>query len=165
MSNLVKLYEEMMSAVHKRCHAKHDESLKAVDKALDEISESYAQKGDFSRKDVNAVKGFLLRDLHDLAEFISEEDEKLAEDWLSFDIKLAEDRTWETFLAMADLTRVELATFNRRLQNPGDYNASEITGLGTLECSACGRREHFYKAAVIEPCQQCGNQSFFRVKA
>ena len=58
---------------------------------------------------------YLRRDLHDMAQFLETDESEQPENWLSFDWRLAEDRTWEMFLSVADKTRVELSTFNERL--------------------------------------------------
>ena len=162
-ATLVTLYEEILAKVHEKCQQAHDETLPMIDKVLDETVEALSQQSQHQAADVQTVAAYVSRDLHDLSQFIQEAGNEVPEDWLSFDWKLAEDRTWEMFLSLADPTQVELASFNRRLENPGEYAAGEITGVGSLECMACGKRIHFYKADVIPVCDQCGNNNYMRI--
>ncbi len=42
------------------------------------------------------------------------------------------------------------------------YHSGEITGIGTLACSECGKQIHFHKAKHIPLCSGCNNRVFIR---
>lgn len=161
---LINSYTEIMDEVHATCKSKHDESLSTVDQTIEEACLNRVNKKHLTAEEAEKIGFYLRRDLHELAQFLEEDQDVPPDNWLSFDLKLLENRTWETFLSVADKTRVELATFNDRLENSGEYAAGEITGLGTLECLACGNFIHFYKADLIPVCSECGFTEYMRVK-
>lgn len=167
MSNdkkLISAYMDLMTEVHVACKRKHDESLPAIDEAIERLSLDRVKKQILSSEDAEKVAFYLRRDLHDMAQFLEDYEDAEPDNWLAFDLKLLESKTWETFLSIADRTRVELDTFNQRLENPGEYAAGEITGFGTLECAACGNRLHFYKADIIPHCSECASTGYIRIK-
>lgn len=159
----VKAYTKMIDHVDKVCKQKDDESLTTIDQAIDQIQQQMVDQKELTVAEAEEIAFYLRRDLHDMASFV-EQDEKDLSDWLSFDWRLAEDRTWEMFLSVADKTRVELATFNAKIEGEGHYTASEITGIGSLECIGCGHVLHFYKPTEIPKCPNCSDASFMRAK-
>lgn len=161
---LIDTYVEIMEEVHQVCKLKHDDSLPVVDQAIEKACLEHVNKKLLTSLEAEKLGFYLRRDLHDMAQFLEEDENALPDNWLSFDLRLAENRTWEMFLSIADKTRVELSTFSHRLKNPGDYMAGEITGLGTLECMACGNLLHFYKADLIPACSECGSTGYMRIK-
>lgn len=160
---LTNAYMDLTNDVFVICKAKKDQSLSAIDQAINSVTLEKINKKLLTKEEAEQVAFYLRRDLHDMAQFLEEDEEAEPSDWLSFDLKLLESRIWETFLSIADKTRVELATFSQRLEYPSEYAAGEITGLGTLECSACGNCLHFYKAEVIPVCSECGSRNYMRV--
>ena len=161
---LVAAYTDIMGEVHAICQSKHDESLSIIDQVIGDVCLGQVSKKRLTVVEAERVGFYLRRDLHDMAQFLEEDEDALPDNWLSFDMRLMENRTWEMFLSIADKTRVELDTFTQRLENPGEYMAGEITGLGTLECTACGNLIHFYTADVIPVCSECQSTGYMRVK-
>lgn len=160
---LIDAYAKMMHSVHASCKAQADESLPTIDQAIEGARQEAINDKSLSAPEAEKIALYLRRDLHAMAQFMETDKNEQPESWLSFDWQLAEDRAWEMFLSVADKTRVELSTFKERLENPAEYAAGEITGLGTLECSACGKLVHFYKADVIPACDSCQSKNYIRV--
>jgi len=54
-----------------------------------------------------------------------------------------------------DKTTIELDQLKARADRLGEWHTGEITGPGTLVCSACNELIHFHKTGHIPPCPKC----------
>ncbi|NOX75586.1 MAG: zinc ribbon-containing protein [Gammaproteobacteria bacterium] len=122
--------------------------------ALDSAKQQAIHLGELSKDEAELISTYLQRDLRDAGEYIKQQRGELA-DWLNFDIELIEERIWESLSLLVDQTTVELNQLKARAEYFGEWHTGEITGPGTLLCSACGEKIHFHKTGHIPPCPKC----------
>ena len=155
-----------------------EQMAKTYDHMLDQLAELFTQDGVFdaieqsaekasnlvelSREEVDKVADYLRRDLHDAATFMSESGKQLS-DWLHFDLELVEKEMMNRFAKAADRTKLELDQLNYDLEAALHYKTGQITGIGTLECEACGHTLHYHKTGRIPPCPTCHKTAFVRI--
>lgn len=156
----VHAYNRMMERVKATFGGSRDPSL---NDALDDAKKKAVAEDELSQDEAEQIGGFLKRDLEDAGHFLSDNTNELA-DWLHFDLELIEDKLAELLSSVADPTRVDLAMLAEHAQHADDYKTGEVTGLGTLECTACGKQMVFRKAGHIPPCPSCHQTSFKRVR-
>ncbi len=120
--------------------------------------------GELSKDEAELIGTYLRRDLHNAGEFIKQQRGELA-DWLRFDVKQIEQRTWEALSLVVDKTTIELNHLRNRAQQLDEWHTGEITGPGTLMCNACGEEIHFHKTGHIPPCPKCHTTVYHRAKA
>ena len=133
--------------------------IKALNKARDKAVEA----GELTREEAEQIGGYLKRDLEDAGVYLAEGGQELS-DWLHFDLELIEDRLAELFEGVADRTRVDLALLAEHARHADEYYTGEVTGPGTLECTACNKHMQFRKVGHIPPCPSCHATSFIRVR-
>ena len=129
---------------------------------IDDAMEKAVALGELSREEAERTAGYLERDLVDAGEFLAETGRALG-DWLRFDLQLIERRMWEMFEQVADQTRLGMLQFEQGLRRASEYRTGEVTGIGTLQCAACGKQMQFLKTGHIPPCPECHGTSFTRV--
>ena len=159
LDRLVAAYDRMLERVHDAEHA----TLPNLRKRVDVAREKAVELGELTREEADRIATYLQRDLRDAAEYLHDTGEELGA-WLRFDLKLIERRVLDMFANVADRTRVELAELAERARQASLYHTGEITGPGTLYCTACGRAMRFHKAGHIPPCPSCHATQFQRAK-
>ena len=81
-----------------------------------------------------------------------------------FDVEQIESRILESLSLLVDTTKVDLAEFAEQATLFGEWHTGEVTGPGTLVCSACGEELHFHKTGHIPPCPKCTETKYHRRK-
>ena len=114
----------------------------------------------FSDDEILKLEEYLKRDLFDAAQYL-EKTEKELKYWLDFDVVLIKREFWNQFTEAAGHTRVALNQLKEPAKNTG-YLSGELIGMGTLVCSQCGEKLHFYKPTHIPPCAKCRGTLFNR---
>jgi predicted RNA-binding Zn-ribbon protein involved in translation (DUF1610 family) len=99
--------------------------------------------------------------VQDAGRHLSESSQELA-DWLRFDIDRIEDQLLDVFSRVADRTKLEWLELQEELEKDPPYHAGEVTGPGSLYCTACDEAVHFHHIAHIPECPKCGNTTFRR---
>jgi len=158
-----KAYDVMLSRVKEQLE---DVSKKAEPKVGEFVSKAKVkaiQLGELTEEEAEKVGEYLMRDLHEAADFLKDAKKVLA-DWLYFDYKLVEQKFWETYKAVAKQAKEEWVEFNQRLKHAKEYNTGEVIGVGTLECTGCKEVLHFTRSSTIPKCPKCGGASFVRKK-
>ena len=56
----------------------------------------------------------------------------------------------------------ELLDLKEQARQASSYHAGEVTGPGTLQCDACGAKQHFHKPRRRSPCPECHATVFHR---
>ena len=135
----------------------------SLDTALSDAKKKAVSEDELTQEEAEQVGGFLKRDLEDAGQFLSDSRHELA-DWLHFDLELLEDKLAELLQGVADPTRVDLAMLAEHARHADEYRTGEVTGVGTLECTACGKQMVFRKAGHIPPCPSCHKTSFHRIR-
>jgi hypothetical protein len=135
---------------------------KGLRHGVDAAMEKATELGELSREEAEEVSEYVLRDLHDAAEFVSESGSELR-DWLRFDLEVVEQSLADMFAQMVDHTKVELANLEQRATTLGEWHTGEIVGIGTLECKGCGEQLHFHHTGHIPPCPKCHGTKYKRI--
>ena len=154
---LVQAYHRMMERAHQAFQDADMTLRESVDKArrtsveLEELTHDEAEK----------VAYYLKRDIQDAGRHLEESSHELA-DWLRFDIDRIEDQLLELFSRVADHTRLEWMELQEELQKDPPYHTGEVTGPGSLYCTACNEPVHFHQTARIPECPKCGGTTFRR---
>ena len=130
--------------------------------AIDHARETAVELGELSREEAEKVAGYIERDMKDAAEFLVETGQDFR-DWFSFDVQLIETKLFDMFASVADQTSLELRNLAERAKRATVLRTGEITGPGTLECTACGEQLHFKKAGHIPPCPKCRATEYKRI--
>jgi Zinc-ribbon containing domain len=155
MSNrLIKAYKEMLERVK--------ESELPIKKAIEQARKKAVDLGELSAEESHQIAGYLKRDLSTVGQYLEATGKALG-DWLGFDWDLAEQQLIDLFLSIADKTQLEWVELQHDLKLGPIYHAGEIIGIGTLRCTQCGKKQHFYEVGVIPPCPHCENTEFLRV--
>jgi len=159
---LVQAYRNMLThAAGIVARAKHRGVGSVVSDAVEEAKEQMATLQEVTREEATEIGDYLLRDVHDAAEFMAEHGHEL-KDWLRLDIALIEDKLIELFSTMTDQTRLELEKLAMRAAKFGEWHSGEIVTAGTLYCKSCGEGLRFEHIAHIPSCPKCKGTTFKR---
>lgn len=158
----IQAYHQMMERVKETLDRTEKTTVPMIQKAVDAAKERAAELGELTREEAEDIGDYLLRDLHDAAQYLSDTGEGLA-DWMRFDLLLVEQRLLEIFSSMVDRTRLELDHLAERAAKFGEWRTGELTGVGTLQCANCGEQLHFNAPGHIPPCPRCHGVVFKRV--
>ena len=111
---------------------------------------------DLSAEEVRTLENFLLRDLKDMGQRLSEQvDDSLW--WQNTKIEL-----WQLIGQMSDHNQLDWYEMEQDLSHEGIYKAGELVAIGELICTQCGQRHEVSYVERIIPCIECGNESFTR---
>jgi hypothetical protein len=157
----VQAYNRMMERVRQTLHDTESRAVPAIRHSIDKARETAVALEELSHDEAEKIAYYLKRDLQDAGKHLEESSQELA-DWLRFDIDRIEDRLLELFSQVADRTRVEWAELQRELDKDPPYHSGEVTGPGTLYCTACNNPLQFHHTARIPPCPKCRNGDFRR---
>lgn len=135
---------------------------KGLRHGLDSAMEKATELGELSREEAEQVSEYVLRDLHDAAEFVSDSGSELR-DWLRFDLEVVEQSLGDMFAQMVDHTQLELDALEQRATALGEWHTGEIVGIGTLQCKGCGEQLHFHHTGHIPPCPKCRGTKYRRL--
>ncbi|MGD2075560.1 MAG: zinc ribbon-containing protein [Gammaproteobacteria bacterium] len=158
---LVKAYERMMERLRRAADEAESRTLPSLRHSLEKARETAVELEELSRDEAEKVSYYVKRDLRDVGRHLAETGDELS-DWLRFDISRIENGLLDLFAQVADRTRLEWLELQNELRRDPPYHSGEITGPGTLYCSACNAALHFHQTARIPVCPRCGNESFRR---
>jgi NADH pyrophosphatase NudC (nudix superfamily) len=153
-SKLTSAYERMQQRTRQFLDDSTQDLIPNLVDALESAKEQAVHLGELSKDEAELISAYLHRDLHDAGEYIKQQRGELA-DWLRFDVKQIEKTIWDLLSTLVDKTTVELSQLKVRANRLGEWHTGEITGPGTLVCSACGEEIHFHKTGHIPPCPKC----------
>ena len=151
---LVHAYKQILQSSKEVLDVTKKEATPAVLDAIDKGKEKAAELTELTVEEIDKVSDFVVRDLHDAAEYIAVGERELG-DWLRIDALLIEDKFLEAFSHMVDHTRVALDEIAANAKRASEWHTGEITSAGTLVCSKCGEVLHFHNAGHIPPCPKC----------
>lgn len=159
---LIQAYRDMLDrAAAMVARAKHRGVGSVVFDAVEQTKEQMSTLQELTREEATQIGDYLLRDIHDAAEFMAEHGHEL-KDWLRLDTALVEDKLVQLIAVMTDQTRLELDKLAVRAAKFGAWHAGEIVGAGTLYCKACGEILQFHRISHIPPCPKCHGTVFGR---
>jgi len=160
--HLIEAYNRMMERVRGAIAAAERQAGPRLRRAVEEAKEKAVELGELTREEAERIAAYLLRDVQDAADYLAGPKGEELKQWLRFDIELIEQRLFELFLGVADQAKVEMVEFQQELAAAGSYRTGEITGPGTLACTACGELLHFHHTGHIPPCPRCHKTLFSR---
>lgn len=160
--HLVDAYYRMLGRLKTAVEDAEHKAAPVLDRAIERAQETATELGELSREEAERVGGYLRRDLDDAARFLAETGSELGE-WLKFDLNLVEKGLADLFRDSVDYTRVELGRLAERADAVGEWHSGEVTGIGTLQCKACGEKLHFHHIGHIPPCPKCHGTVYRRV--
>ena len=160
-SEHVRGYERLLERTREFLGETSEELKPKLQQALDDAVEKATELGELTREEAETIGDYLKRDLQSAGEYLASDEAKELGDWLRFDIGLVEDRILDALSLLADPTNVELALLAEQAQM-AEWHTGEITGPGTLVCTACGEKLHFHKPGHIPPCPKCAATVFRR---
>jgi polyhydroxyalkanoate synthesis regulator phasin len=136
-------------------------TVSAIHSAVHKARDLAVELGELSQEEAEKIAEYLKRDLRDMGEFAHKTGKSL-HDWLQFDSLMIEAQLLDLILSVADKSRVEWLQFEHSL--PQIYQTGEVTGVGYLQCTACGQRQYFHEITPIKACTNCQNTEFKRDK-
>lgn len=157
---LIDAYNQMMASI-RSAFDKAEDSEMSLTKAISMARHEITHISDITQDEAEEISNFIKRDINDAAEYMMESSSEFS-DWLMLDIEVIERKLIDLFLSVADKTRVELEQLGVQNRELSLYYSGEITGPGTLQCTACGHKVAFTTTSHIEPCAECGHKTFKR---
>ncbi len=161
LEHLTEAYDTMLKRVSDAIKKAEQTTIPALKKNIEHARETAIEVGELTRDEAEKIATYLERDMHDAADFLSETGKEFKE-WGKFDLELIEDRLLEMFANVADKTKLELEALAQQARRASMYHTGEITGPGTLVCTACGKEIHFQKTGHIPPCAGCRGTEYRR---
>lgn len=158
---LTKAYNQMLETTKEIVDMTKREGKPAILFAIDEAKEKVAEATELTSEEIDKVSDYVMRDLHDAAEYIAVGERELG-DWLRIDALYIEDRLLEMFSHMVDETSLALEQIRENAEQADTWHTGEITGIGTLVCKECGEILHFKKTGHIPPCPKCHHTEYSR---
>jgi len=158
---LLHAYDNMMARVRTAIDEAEEHTLPVLKRYIENARDTAVELGELTREEAQKIAFYLERDLQDAGHHLAETGHELG-DWLRFDIGLIEDRLLEALLKAADHSRVEMQQFEQELQEGPTYNTGEVTGPGSLVCTACGAVIRFHSTGYIPECPDCGHTIYHR---
>lgn len=160
---MTQAYERMLERVRQGIEDLEHRAEPALDRLLAAAREKAVELGELTREEADRISDYLRRDLEDAGEYLAGPQARELADWLKLDVALIEQRMLDLFMSVADRTRLEMTSFQEELRaHASEYHTGEVTGIGTLHCSACGQAVHFHQAGHIPPCPKCHGTVFRR---
>ncbi|TPW15332.1 MAG: hypothetical protein FD130_1221, partial [Halothiobacillaceae bacterium] len=159
---LIHAYDQMLERVRRALEEPTDGALPRLGQAIEQARQLAFEFDELTREEAEKIGDYIKRDIEAAANYLaSPESDELA-NWLRFDIEQVEARILESFLSVADQTKLELLRLENEADLPATYHTGEITSIGTLVCGHCGKLHHFHQTGHIPPCSGCGNTLFAR---
>lgn len=158
-NKLTKAYNDFMEYMYEAT----DDTIHTIADKLDSAKEKISEIGGLTQEEVNHVSDAVSRDVHHAAHTLPDNSNDSLTEWLKFDIDLIEDFALDSFLHVADKTRIELAKLSQTAKlYDHPYKSGELTAPGTLSCEKCGKVIAFKSTSIIPECPDCGANTFIR---
>ncbi len=150
-------YDAIVERVSEQLKRTQDRGSDALNTALQRASEVSSIAGEFTSEQLERASGYVRRDLFSL----SENRERAAE---LVKGRLRPSRVKNSFLALAgeafERAGSGLTRLSDRIERPLKFETGEVTGPGTLTCTACDSQMRFQNSGRIPPCPKCHKTSF-----
>ncbi len=158
-NKLTKAYNDFMEYMYEAT----DDTIHTIADKLDSAKEKISEIGGLTQEEISHISDSVARDVHHAAHTLPDNSNDSLSEWLKFDIDLIEDFALESFLDVADKTRIELAQLSQTAKLYGHpYKSGELTAPGTLSCEKCGKVIAFKSTSIIPECPDCGANTFIR---
>jgi hypothetical protein len=157
-NKLIKAYDDLMSHLYEAM----DDTLHSVADALEIAKEKTSAMGGHTQEEINHIADFVMRDIQHAATTSPDKESNSLKEWLKFDIDLIENFALESFLDIADKTRVKLAALEMEAKLYHPYKSGDIASPGTFTCQSCEKEISFKSTSVVPECPACHSQTFNR---
>lgn len=158
-NKLTKAYNDFMEYMYEAT----DDTVHSIADSLDSAKEKISELGGLSQDEISHVADAVSRDVHHAAHSLPDNSNDSLTEWLKFDIELLENFALDSFLDIADKTRIELAQLSQTAeQYSHPYKTGDLTAPGTLSCKKCGKVIAFKSTGIIPECPDCGSNTFIR---
>ncbi len=161
---LTNAYNDMMERVKTGIEMLENNTAPRLHEAINKAQGLAMELDELTQEEAEKIGHYLKRDIEDAADYLTGPQGQELHDWLRFDIQQVEEKILASFLSVADQTKLDLIKLEQQAASMNTYHCGEITGIGTLACSACGKQIHFHKAGHIPPCSSCTGSVFTRVQ-
>lgn len=155
-------YNDMMERVKTGIEMVESDVAPRLHSAIDKAQGLAMELDELTHEEAEKIGNYLKRDIEDAADYLTGPEGQELHDWLRFDLQQVESQVFASFLSVADQTKLDLMKLEQQAASTSIYHSGEITGIGTLACSECGKQIHFHKAKHIPPCPSCNNRVFIR---
>lgn len=161
-NRLVNAYHAVIDQLHHLVEKAEKQVKPKIVHALENVDEQAEHLGELTREEIDLINAYIVRDLHDAAEFI-EENSLEFKDWMNLQTDLVEGKLLETLPVLVDETRLALDQIKKRADRFGEWHTGEVVAPGTFECKTCKKKIEIHKTAHIPPCASCHGSIFKRV--
>ncbi len=159
-NKLIEVYNNIVKFLHEAI----DNTGHTLEEALGIAKEKAGKLSDINQDELDRVGDSVMRDIEHAAsnENPVSDSDSLTE-WLKFDIELLENFAFDTFMELADKTRVRLAELELEAKQYHPYKSGDVTGPGSFTCNNCGKKIAFKSVSIIPVCPECGGKNFTRI--
>jgi len=158
-NKLIDAYTDLMGHLYEVM----DDTLHSLTDALTVAKKRIDTATDLTAEELDKVADFVKRDIEHAAHSLSAESDKDSlSEWFKFDIELLENFALDSFLGLADKTRVQLAKL-QQLATKHIYHSGDITSPGSFICDSCGKEIAFKTPSEIPECPACHAKTFVRI--
>ncbi len=159
-NKLIKAYNDFMEYTYEAM----DDTVHSIADSLEQGKEKLSEIGGLSQEEISHIADAVSRDIHHAAHSLDDNSNDSLAEWLKFDIELLENFALDSFLSVADKTRLELDKIAQNAeQYSHTYQSGDVTGPGSLRCEKCGKIIAFKEAGIVPECPECGATSFVRI--
>ena len=156
-TDLIQAYDALIEHLYEAM----DDTLHSTAEALDIAKEKVSELGGLTQEEISHIGDYLSRDIGHAAVHAEKKEEDLSA-WLKFDIDLIENFALDTFMGIADKTRIEIAKLRQQAAKYHPYHSGEIAGPGTFSCKECDKEIAFKSTSEIPACPSCNAKVFVR---
>lgn len=154
-------YKKMLERVKDLLALQGKQSGRDLERSLEAAKHKAVELGELNEDEADAIGRYVKRDLREAGRHLAVSGEELRT-WLGIDIQLMEDWLLDMFAQVADKTKLEWMQLEENAREASRYHTGEVTGPGTLHCTACGEPVHFYTVGHVPPCPKCHSTVFTR---
>ena len=151
-NRLIAGYNRMMEAIRSTADEADKVMRPKLAYLIEQAKERVVGLGELTREEAEKVGHYLRRDLELAAGYLAGPRRAELADWLRLDADLVERELLDLFSGAVDRTRLEQMEFAEQTRPTQDYRSGEITGIGSLRCTACGYVLRFHATGQIPRC-------------
>jgi len=159
---LVNAYNAIVYQLHRLVKNTEKEIKPRIIHAFENLDEQAEHLGELTRDEIDLINAYIVRDLHDAAEFLEENGVEF-KDWLNVQADLVENKLLEAMPVLIDETRLALDDIEEMADRFGEWHTGEIVAPGTFQCTGCDKQIEIHKTAHIPPCAKCHGTVYKRV--
>lgn len=159
---LTQAYDRLMEATKQALEQAKRDGEPMIQSVIEGAKDKMISLGEISREEATDIGNYIVRDLHDVADYLDSKQQQLPE-WLRKDLVKVEKQTVDTVLPLLEQATLELTHLAKIAGKVSEWHTGEVRGIGTLVCDSCGQLMHFERTSRIPPCPKCHKTLFKRV--